>query len=120
MILKKKPPLLLTVGTAVLLIGGGAIAYWGSERRSELSKDLPVGAKVIPQEVLMTVTFTTDEGQWRKLRQFGVPETQTDFDASLAGWRDRLLTDNGYNFKRDIQPWVGRRDYAGFFTRARR
>ena len=107
MILKKKPPLLLTVGTAVLLIGGGAIAYWGAMRRSELSKDLPTGATVIPQEVLMTVTFTTDEGQWRKLRQFGVPETQADFDAALARWRDRLLTDNGYNFKRDIQPWVG-------------
>ncbi|MDJ0702122.1 MAG: DUF3352 domain-containing protein [Leptolyngbyaceae cyanobacterium MO_188.B28] len=115
MILKKKPPLLLTVGTALVLIGGGAIAYWGAMRQGELSKDLPAGAKVIPQQVLMTATLTTDESQWRKLRQFGAPESQADFDGVLARWRDRLMTDNGYNFKRDIQPWVGEEVTIAFF-----
>jgi hypothetical protein len=52
-------------------------------------------------------SLTTDEGQWRRLRQFGTPETQAQFDQALVEWRDRLLTEAGLNFGTDVRPWVG-------------
>jgi hypothetical protein len=55
----------------------------------------------------MTLSFSTDEGQWRDLRQFGTPETQESLNQTLADLRDRLLTANGFDYERDIQPWVG-------------
>ncbi|MGP1375891.1 MAG: DUF3352 domain-containing protein [Almyronema sp.] len=103
----KKPPLLLTVGTAILLIGGGALAYWFLSRRLGLSADLPPGITAIPDEATLVVSVSTDERQWRRLRQLGTPETQAQFDQTLIRWRDRLLTSQGYAFERDIAPWVG-------------
>lgn len=106
-LLKNKPPLLLTVGAALLLVGGGALAYWGFSRRDTLAKNLPVGARAIPEEAILAVSFSTDEAEWLKLRQFGTPETQARFDQFLAQWRDRLFTASDLNFQTDIAPWVG-------------
>lgn len=66
-----------------------------------------LGAEVIPQTALMAVSVTTDPGQWQQLRQFGTPQSQAAFDQNLAQVRDRLLTANGFDYQRDIQPWVG-------------
>lgn len=104
---KQKTPLLITVGTAVVLILGGAAAYWFLTQRSRPSGDMPVGANVIPQDALMTVSVTTNESQWERLREFGTPETQAAFDKTLVSFRDRFLASNGFNYKEDIQPWVG-------------
>ncbi|MEL6136134.1 MAG: DUF3352 domain-containing protein [Cyanobacteria bacterium J06628_6] len=106
-LLEKKPPLLFTLGTALLLIGGGAIAYLNLSKQGQLRGDLPAGAQLVPTDALMTLSVTTQESQWTKLRQFGTPETQREFDQLLLQWRDRLLTVNGYRYKRDIAPWVG-------------
>lgn len=103
----KKSPLLLTVGAVALLIGIGAGAYWALTRRGVLPKDLPTGANVVPDEALMAISISTDEGQWRDLRSFGTPATQASFDQSLATLRDRILTANGLNYQQDIEPWVG-------------
>lgn len=106
MVLSKKPPVLLTVGAA-LLLGGGALAYWGLSQRRPEGRNLPVGARAIPADALMAFSLSTESEQWRRLRQFGTAETQAQFDQLLAQWRDRWLTRNGLNFSQDIQPWVG-------------
>ncbi|NEP15947.1 MAG: DUF3352 domain-containing protein [Leptolyngbya sp. SIO4C1] len=99
-----KPPLLFTVGTAALLVAGGAVAYWGlSQSRS----GLPAGIRLVPQDALMTLSISTQENQWNRLRQLGTPETQQELDNLLIEWRDRLLTANGYRFRPDIKPWLG-------------
>lgn len=103
----KKSPLLITLGAAVLLIGVGAGAYWILTRRGVLPGDLPTGANVVPDEALMAISISTDEGQWRALRSFGTPATQASFDQNLANLRDRILTANGLNYEQDIEPWVG-------------
>ena len=105
---KKKPSLLLPVGAAVLLVGGGATAYWFLNQRGGGSGELPIGAEVIPQEALMTFSVSTDPGQWQQLREFGTPQSQAAFDKNLAQLRDRLLTANGYDYAKDIQPWIGK------------
>jgi len=102
-----KPPLLLTLGTAAVLVAGGGAAYWYFSQPKAGPGDMLLGADVIPQSALMAVSVTTDSGQWQQLRQFGTPQSQAAFDRSLAQVRDRLLTANGFDYQRDIQPWVG-------------
>jgi len=106
-LLSKKPPLLFTLGTALLLVGGGAIAYFNLPQRTRLGGEVPAVAKLVPQETLMTLSVSIQESQWNRLRQFGTPDTQRQFDQLLLQWQDKLLTANGYRFKRDIAPWVG-------------
>ncbi len=107
MVLPKKPPLLFTIGTAVLLIGGGAIAYWGLSWQRFFAESLPMGVQAIPETATATLSLSTDPDQWRQLRQFGTPETQADFDQRLAQWRDRWFTQYGLSFEDHLEPWVG-------------
>jgi hypothetical protein len=107
MVLAKKPPLLVTIGTALLLVTGGVIAYWGLRWRLLRTQDLPVGVRAVPEEAIAVATFSTEPEQWEQLRQFGTPETQAAFDQKLATWRDRWLTQYGISFAEDIAPWIG-------------
>lgn len=104
--LKQKPKQLLTLGAAAGLIAGGAVA-WILVQQKPTAVGLPAGSEVLPKETIATFSFSTDEGQWQQLRRLGTPESQAAFDRSLADWRDRFLTANNLNYKRDIQPWVG-------------
>lgn len=97
----------LTLGAAILL-GGGAIAAFNFAQRAPRSLS-PAGTQLVPQTALATMTVTTDELTWTKLRQFGTPETQEQFDTLLRQWKELLFTANGYSFKRDIKPWIGDR-----------
>ncbi|MHC5596874.1 MAG: DUF3352 domain-containing protein [Nostoc sp.] len=103
----KKPSLVLTLSAAGLLIGAGSAAYWLLAQRQVSSGDLLVGANIIPGDALFAVSLTTDAQQWQKLRQFGTKETQAELDKNLVELRDRFLTNNGYDFQKDIAPWVG-------------
>ncbi|MEA5624398.1 DUF3352 domain-containing protein [Nostoc sp. UHCC 0251] len=103
----KKPSLVLTLSAAGLLIGVGSVAYWLLNQRQLSSSNLLVGANIIPGDALFAVSLTTDPQQWQKLRQFGTKETQTELDKNLVELRDRFLTNNGYEFQKDIAPWVG-------------
>ena len=104
---KRKSSLLLTLGAAGLLIGGGIAAYWFLLQRDGGSNDLPVGANIIPQDALVTLSVSTDNNQWQQLRQYGTKETQAELEKNLTQLRDRFLSTNGYNYQKDIQPWVG-------------
>jgi hypothetical protein len=46
---KNKPSLLLTLGAAGLLTGGGVAAYWVLSQQNYLSGDMPVGAISFPK-----------------------------------------------------------------------
>jgi hypothetical protein len=112
---KQKSALRIAAGTAIALVVGGGGAYWWNTQRIAAAQ-LPPGADVVPQNALMTASFSTDPGQWRKLRQFGTPATQGAFDQNLVQLRDRLLTANGYTYERDIQPWVGNQVTVAFLS----
>lgn len=111
----RKPPLLLTLGASALLIGGGGAAYWFFSQQGRLSV-MPVGANVVPQDALMVVSLSTDEGQWQRLREFGTPRSQAAFDQSLVQLRDRFLTSKGLDYQRDVQPWVGKEVTLAFLS----
>jgi hypothetical protein len=105
---KRKSSLLLTLGAAGFLIGGGVAAYWVVLQRQGQLENLPVGSNIIPQEALVTLSVSTNTQQWQQLRQFGTPQIQAQLDKNLAEFRDRLLTATGYDYQREIQPWVGK------------
>ncbi len=104
---RKKPSLVLTLSFAGLLIGAGSGLYWLFTQGNLFSRDLLPGANIIPQNALVAVSLTTDPGQWEKLREFGTKETQAELDKNLVQLRDRFLTNHGYDFQKDISPWVG-------------
>ena len=103
----KRIPKLALVWAAVLL-GGGAIAYFNFSQHAPRSLS-PAGTQLVPQTALGTITLTTDELTWTKLRQFGTPDTQSQLDGLLDQRAAELFTANGYSFKRDIKPWIGDR-----------
>jgi hypothetical protein len=106
MLKKKKPFLLISLGAAVLLIGGGVAAYWLLVQRNLSQANAP--AQLIPQDALVTASISTDSEQWQQLRQYGTPETKAALEKQLLQMRDTLLTANGYNYEKDIQPWLGK------------
>jgi hypothetical protein len=116
---KRRPVLLLTLGTAIAFVAGGSLAYgWLAWQQRPLlsSANVPVGAEVIPQTAVVTLSLSTDERQWQRLRTFGTPASQELFDSRLAVWRDRLLTANGLDYQRDVAPWVGDTVTIGFLS----
>ncbi|WRH68680.1 MAG: DUF3352 domain-containing protein [Planktothrix sp. GU0601_MAG3] len=106
MIQKIKPNLVLTVGVATLLIGGGIAAYYTLVARKFL-EGVPLGANVVPQEAMVAVSLSTNSQQWDKLKQYGTVPSQAALQEILKGWQNRVFTDNGYDYQKDIQPWVG-------------
>ncbi|MDJ0677033.1 MAG: DUF3352 domain-containing protein [Calothrix sp. MO_167.B42] len=104
---KKKPSVVLTLSATGLLIGAGVATYFFLTQGKPLARDLLTGAHIIPEDALLAVSVSTNPSQWDKLREFGTKEIQVELDKNLATWRNRLLTSHGYDFHRDIQPWVG-------------
>ncbi len=112
---KRKPAVLLAVGSAAGFLVGGVVAWSLLQKRPTLT-GMPTGAEIIPQDAMLTVAFSTDKGQWQQLRRFGTPETQAMLDQNLAKLRDQLLTANGMNYQRDVQPWVGNQITAALLS----
>ncbi|VXD15068.1 conserved exported hypothetical protein [Planktothrix serta PCC 8927] len=110
---KIKPNLILTVGVAVLLVGGGIAAYYTLVSRKFL-EGVPLGANVVPQEAMVAVSLSTDTQQWDKLNQYGTPQSQAALQDILKDWQNRVFTDNGYDYQKDIQPWVGKEIMVAF------
>lgn len=103
----KKPPLVVTIGTACVLLSVGALTYAGLRWRTLQARGLPAGVRAVPQSAIAAVTLSTNPEQWQQVRQFGTPETQASFDQKLGEWRDRWLDQYDISFTEDIAPWVG-------------
>jgi Protein of unknown function (DUF3352) len=103
----KKPSLVLTLSSTGLLIFGGVAAYWLLTQGKPLPRDLLPGANIIPKDALFAVSLTTDSSQWQKLQEFGTTETQAELNKNLLQLQERFLTSNGYDFQKDVSPWVG-------------
>lgn len=116
--MQKKSSLVPILGTIALLAGGGGAAYWVYTQHGSGVSNLPMGATVLPQDVLLTVTLSTDAAQWNTLRSFGTPKTQAAFDQSLANLKATLLQTNGYNYDTDVKPWIGKEVTIAFLPPA--
>ncbi|NER82296.1 MAG: DUF3352 domain-containing protein, partial [Leptolyngbya sp. SIO1D8] len=79
MVFAKKPPLLVTIGTAFLLVAAGTLAYWVLQWQASKAKGLPAGVRAVPEDAVAVLSLSTNPEQWQRFRQFGSPETQTSF-----------------------------------------
>jgi len=91
------------VGIALILAAAGT---YGS--RLVIGKELTPysGAKVIPDEAVITSHISTNSNSWAKLQQFGTPVAQNLIEEKLKSWQQEITTQN-FNYQTDIQPWVG-------------
>ncbi|NER03784.1 MAG: DUF3352 domain-containing protein [Okeania sp. SIO3C4] len=105
---KQDKTLPLTLLGATVLMIFGSVAGYIIIASKETADNLPIGAEVVPKDAMMTISVSSNPSQWEKLQQFGTPESQTAFKNLLGQLRDRFLTTYGYNYQRDIQPWVGK------------
>ena len=108
MLKKHKPLLLLALGAAILLIGGGVTAYFLLVHRKPVLGNAPTGSQLVPQDALLAGAISTDPTQWQQLQLYGTPETQAALEKELTQIQDKLLTANGYNDEQDIRPWLGK------------
>ena len=113
---KFKSSVILTSAAIAAIITGGAAAYWVLIQEKYSSGNLPVGATLIPQDVLMAFSVSTNERQWQQLREFGTLQSQAAFEQNLSKLRDRFLSANGYNYQQHIQPWVGKQVTLAFLS----
>lgn len=112
----KTSPLTI-LGVAISIIAGIFTVYILIFTKKAVD-NLPVGAEVIPEDAMMTLHVSTNSTQWQKLQQFGTSESKTAFQKFLGQLRDRLLTNYGYNYQRDIQPWVGQKVAIAFLRKS--
>jgi Protein of unknown function (DUF3352) len=103
---KRMRSLALTLGGAALLVGGGILAYVLLNGRPSDSV-IPLGATVTPQNALLSLTASTDESPWRKLGEFGTPETKTRWQEQLKRFETDFLSPFSLTYDKDIRPWVG-------------
>ncbi|MBP0003835.1 MAG: DUF3352 domain-containing protein [Cyanobacteria bacterium SBC] len=105
--LRKSPPWRV-LGVAALLVFGGGISYWVLARKPSENAAV-VGSRLVPQDALMAVSVSTAPDRWQQLDRYGTPDSQKLFQDRLTQLQDRLLKESGYNYRADIQPWVGDR-----------
>jgi hypothetical protein len=107
MLKRNKLLLRVTLALIVVLMSGSVIAYSLFVQHNLWLAKAPVGAKLVPQDTLLTALVSTDSGKWRQLQRYGTPNTLAALVRQLAQLEKNLLTDNGYDYEEDIQPWLG-------------
>ncbi len=105
MLLKNKTVGLVTIGASVV-IAGGAGAYWLAQNNFFAGYN-PPGSRLVPQTALATLSVSTDPQQWQQLQQTGTPETKAAIAQQIKNLQQEFLTANGFDYQRDIQPWIG-------------
>lgn len=97
----------LTITSALILsiLGGGYLlsrAFLGQELTPSS------GAKIIPDEALMTSYISTDSQNWSKLAKFGTPEAKQIITENWQNFTQDLTKNNqNIDYQKDIQPWLG-------------
>ena len=90
--------------TSVLLAGG-----WYINHQGWLGKKLiPLeGAKVIPQEAIVTSFISTEAKSWSQFEQFSSLETESIIQEFKEDFKQEFPESTAINYQQDIQPWIG-------------
>lgn len=96
---------LTILGALVLLGAGSAYVYFRFLLGTELS---PLeGARVVPQEALVTAFIDTDSQSWSKFKQLGTPEAQKLLGDRVSQMPQEMLAQHNIDYDKDVQPWLG-------------
>ena len=90
--------------TSALLIGGWYVHFSGW-----LGKELtPLeGAKVIPNEAIVTSFISAEPQKWSQLQQLGLPETEKLIEENIENLKQEFSSSTTIDYQQDIQPWLG-------------
>ena len=69
---------------------------------------------LLPQDTFFSVSISTDPERWQKFTEFGVPVSRGVFQQQIAKFQTDFLTYYGYDYQRDIQPWIGKQILLGY------
>ncbi|WP_019502582.1 DUF3352 domain-containing protein [Pseudanabaena sp. PCC 6802] len=104
---EKKSNILVPVVGAAIVAAGGAGAYFYFKNNITLGPAQVVSAaKIVPQQVIMAASISTDGAAWSQLEQFQTPETKKIFDEALKQIQASAAK-NEVDFEKDIKPWAG-------------
>lgn len=100
-------------GAATLLVGLMAIGM--SKLLPGNSKlDTSNGVSLLPQDTFFSVSISTDPERWQKFSEFGIPVSRGVFEKQLARFQTDFLNHYGYDYRQDIQPWIGKQILLGY------
>jgi hypothetical protein len=92
---------------AILAIGGGFIYKKGWYQFLIGQKLTPLtGAKVIPDEAMMTSFISTNPEDWQQLEKLGIKQVPQIIEQATTEIQQELTASN-INYQQDIKPWLG-------------
>ncbi|MDJ0531808.1 MAG: DUF3352 domain-containing protein [Xenococcaceae cyanobacterium MO_207.B15] len=96
------------IGLITVLALGGGYAYKKGWHQRLIGQNLtPIaGAKVIPDEAIMTSFISTNEQHWQQLEKLGIAPAER-FIQEVTTEIDKELTALNIDYQEDIQPWLG-------------
>ncbi|MBU6228137.1 MAG: DUF3352 domain-containing protein [Cyanobacteria bacterium REEB459] len=106
-LLPKKLPIRLLLGSVLLVMGVGTLSFWVITRRGGHSQTLPPGMKAIPANAVMVMAFSPDNDQWQRLLQSGNATTQAQLNQIIGPWRDRLVPPAALKLAADLGTGLG-------------
>ena len=103
-------------GAATLVVGLMAGGAWKILSGNSTKLDTSDGVSLLPQDTLMSLSISTDVERWQKFTEFGVPTSRGIVEQQLAKLQTDFLTTYGYDYQRDIQPWIGKQILVGYLN----
>jgi hypothetical protein len=111
---KQRRRIVAVTGVATLLIGLAAGGIWKLGSGNSTKLDTSNGVSLLPQDTLMSLAISTDSERWQKFAEFGIPASRGVFEQQIAKFQTQFLTNYGYDYRRDIQPWIGKQILLGY------
>jgi hypothetical protein len=115
---KQRRRIVVGAGVATLVAATAAIGIWKLFPNNGGNLDTSNGVRLLPQDTFLSISVATDAERWQKLTELGVPESRGVFEQKLAKFQTDFLTDYGYDYQRDIQPWIGKQILIGYLDNA--
>jgi Protein of unknown function (DUF3352) len=103
---KQVRSLTFTAGAAALLVAAGTLAFFLINGRPS-NEVIPLGATIVPQNALLSLTVSTDDGPWQKLGQFGTSESKAGWNKYLKHFETDFLEPFSLSYSKDIKGWMG-------------
>jgi Protein of unknown function (DUF3352) len=104
------------VGAATLAAGLLVGGVWKLLSGNSSKLDTSNGVSLLPQDTFMSLSISTEPERWQKFTEFGIPTSRGVFAQQLAKFQTDFLTAYGYNYQRDIQPWIGKQILLGYLN----
>ena len=84
--------------------------------RGSSKLDTSNGINLLPPDTLLSVSISTEPERWQKFTEFGIPTSRAVFEKQLTKFQTDFLTSYGYDYRRDIQPWIGKQILIGYLN----